>query len=178
MNFNVTNRTLNFLIPLFLTLLVLSFPSNANASTWLFLRNISGVGVFIENLSRHKEEIELSRESLYTNAVTILEKSNIKVYRDSQWKNFFGGAFLKIKVISSKFSDTDRLAVYIDTSVYRPVVIFGGTINQNTSFNSSSWSTGKLFSCSQEEFQKCVQKGVNDLIEIFIKDFKAVNGEE
>ena len=72
----------------------------------------------------------------------------------------------------------DHFAVYVDTAVYRPVVIFGGNVNRNESFNSSSWSAGKLFACSQEEFQTCVQKGVNDLIEIFIKDYKAVNGEE
>ncbi|MGI9534883.1 MAG: hypothetical protein ACR2NW_08020 [Thermodesulfobacteriota bacterium] len=177
MNYNFGVRIQKISILLFFILLTVSFPKTSYSSTWHFLKSISGVGVFFENLSRHKDQIELNEESLYINAVEILEKSNIKVYKDSQWKNNWGGAFLKIKIISSKFNEAEGLAVYIDASVYRPVVIFGGKINQNTSFNSTSWSTGKLFSCSQEEFQTCVQKGVNDLIELFVNDFKAVNGE-
>ena len=178
MNFNIKNRVLNPSILLFFIVLTLTFPISSYASTWLFLKNISGVGVFFENLSKHQDNVELNQESLYLNAVDILEKSNIKVYRDSQWKNFWGGAFLKIKIISSKFTNTDRFAVYIDASVYRPVVIFGGTVNRNASFNSTSWTTGKLFACTQEEFQTCVQKGVNDLVELFVTDYKAVNGEK
>jgi hypothetical protein len=96
--------------------------------------------------------------------------------RNSQWKNNWGGAFVKIKIISSKFKENENFAVYIDMSVYRPVVILGGTINKNEGVNASSWSTGKLFSCSQEDFQACVQKGVNELTDLFINDYKAVNG--
>ena len=168
---------IRFSFSLIFFLLLVSFPATSHATTWLFLKNISGVGVFIENLSREERSKALNQESLYLNIVEILQRSNIKVYERSQWKNFWGGAFIKIKIISSKFKESDRFAVYIDTSVYRPVVIFGGTPDQNKSFNSSSWSTGKLFSCSQEELQTCVQKGVNDLIEFFVSDFKAVNGE-
>ncbi|MGI9554290.1 MAG: hypothetical protein ACR2NC_05135 [Thermodesulfobacteriota bacterium] len=177
MKYNFVIRTPKIPILLLLILLTVSFPSTSYSSTWLFLKSISGVGVFIENLSRHKDSVELNQESLYINAVEILEKANIKVYKDAQWKNNWGGAFIKIKIISSKFNETEGFAVYIDTSVYRPVVIFGGNVNQNTSFNSTSWTTGKLFSCSQEEFQTCVQKGVNDLVELFVNDYKAVNGE-
>lgn len=170
-----------FLKQLSITLVFLfmsvSLPVSSNATPWLFLKNISGVGIFIENLSRDKATTNLNTESLYLNVEDILQKSNIKVYEGSQWQNYWGGSFIKIKIISSKFQGSDNFAVYIDTSVYRPVVIFGGTVNQNKSFNSSSWSTGKLFSCSQEELQTCVQKGMNDLIELFISDFKAVNGE-
>ena len=166
-----------YLFPItFFLLISFSSPEPAYSTTWLFLKNISGVGVFFEVLTRHKDNIELNQDSLYSNATEILAKSNIKVYRDSQWKNNWGGAFLKYKIVTSKFNDTDHFAVYIDASVYRPVVIFGGNVNRNASFNSTSWTSGKLFSCSQEEYQTCVQKGINDLTELFINDYKAVNG--
>ena len=165
-----------FLLSIVVSLSVFALPRNAESQTWLFLKNISGVGLFFENLSRHKESSKLSTESLYDISSDRLEKANIKVYRDSQWKNNWGGGFIKIKVVSSKFKDNEHFAVYIDTSVYRPVVILGSNINQNEGFNASSWSTGKLFTCSKEEFQACVQKGVNELLDLFVNDFKAVNG--
>jgi len=177
MNLYIKRQFQNFSFLLIFLVLSISYPTTSNATPWLFLKNISGVGVFFENLSRDKGKIDLNQDILYGNVVEILQKSNIKVYEGPQWKNFWGGAFIKIKIISSKFKESESFAVYIDASVYRPVVIFGVNINQNKSFNSSSWTTGKLFSCSQEEFQACVQKGVNDLVELFVQDYKAVNAD-
>ena len=164
-------------ILLIFTIAALSFPERSYPTTWLFLRDISGIGLFFENLTRHKNVLKLNTDVLYRNSSKRFQESNIRIYRDSQWKNHWGGAFVKIKIISSKFSETDKAAVYVDFAVYRPVVIFGVTVNQNEAFNSTSWSTGKLFSCSQEEYQGCVQNGINDLIDVFIKDYKTVNGE-
>lgn len=155
---------------------ILIFPKPLHPATWLFLKNISGVGLFFENRTRHKDAKKLNIGSLYDLSKDRFENSNIKIYRDSQWKNNWGGAFIKIKIISSKFKENENFAVFIDTSVYRPVVILGGTINKNEGVNASSWSTGKLFSCSQEEFQACVQKGINELIDLFINDYKSANG--
>ena len=153
-----------------------SFPSTAHSGTWLFLKNISGVGLFFDNLSRHKDSSKLNLETVYELTSDRLEKANIKIYRDSQWKNNWGGAFIKFKIVSSKFKENENFAVYIDTSVYRPVVILGANINRNEGVNASSWSTGKLFTCSQEEFQACVQKGINELVDLFVNDYKSVNG--
>ncbi len=163
-------------IGLIVFFVILIFPKPLHSATWLFLKNISGVGLFFENRTRHKEAKKLNIESLYELSKDRLENSNIKIYRNSQWKNNWGGAFVKIKIISSKFKENENFAVYIDMSVYRPVVFLGGTINKNEGVNASSWSTGKLFSCSQEDFQACVQKGVNELTDLFINDYKAVNG--
>ena len=128
MNLYINKPLQKLSILLITSAITLSFPLYSHATTWLFLKNISGVGVFFENLSTSKGSMELNRDSLYLNAVEILKKSNIKVYDGSQWKNFWGGAFMKIKIISSKFKGSDRYAVYIDTSVYRPVVLFGGNM--------------------------------------------------
>ena len=163
---------------LFITIAALSLPERSYSATWMFLKDISGVGLFFENLTRHRNDLKLNTDVLYRNSSKRFGEANIRIFRDSQWKNHWGGAFVKIKIISSKFTETDRVAVYVDFAVYRPVVIFGGTVNQNEAFNSTSWSTGKLFSCTQEEYQGCVQNGVNDLIDLFIKDFKVVNGEK
>lgn len=162
------------LITVFFTSFIL--PATAESQTWLFLKNISGVGLFFENLSRHKNTSKLNIESLYDLSSDRLEKANIKVYRGSQWKNNWGGGFLKIKIVSSKFKESEQFAVYIDTAVYRPVVILGSNINKNEGVNASSWSTGKLFTCGMKEFQSCVQEGVNELLDLFINDFKVVNG--
>jgi len=157
-------------------LLIIISPKPVHSATWLFLKNISGVGLFFENRTKHKEAKKLNIKSIYELSSDKLEDAKIKVYRDSQWKINWGGAFIKVKIISSKFTGHENFAVYIDTSVYRPVVILGGTINKNEGFNASSWSTGKLFSCNQDEFQECVQKGVNELLDLFVNDFRSVNG--
>lgn len=166
------------IIPLGILLIVVIFisPKPVHPASWLFLKNISGVGLFFENRTQHSEAKKLNIESVYELASDRLQNSKIKVYRDSQWKNNWGGAFIKVKIISSKFTGHDNFAVYIDTSVYRPVVILGETINRNEGVNASSWSTGKLFSCNQENFQTCVQTGINELLDLFINDFKSVNG--
>ena len=156
--------------------LILIFPKPVHSATWLFLKNISGVGLFFENMTKHREAKKLNIDSIYEISSDRLEKAKIKIYRDSQWKNNWGGAFIKVKIISSKFTGHENFAVYIDAAVYRPVVILGSTINKNEGFNASSWSTGKLFSCSRENFQKCVQTGINELLDLFINDFKSVNG--
>ena len=165
-------------VPLGLLLIFLIFitPKPAHSATWLFLKNISGVGLFFENMSRHDEAKKLNIDSINRLSSERLRNASIKVFRDSQWKNNWGGAFIKVKIISSKFKGHDNFAVYIDTSVYRPVVILGETINRNKGVNASSWSSGKLFSCNQEDFQTCVQAGINELLDLFINDFKAVNG--
>ena len=163
-------------IGIFVLFIILISPSPSYSATWLFLKNISGVGLFFENKTKNREAKKLNTESLYEISSDLLEKSNIKVYRDTQWKNNWGGAFIKIKIVSSKFTGHENFAVFVDASVYRPVVILGGTINNNEGFNASSWSTGKLFSCSQENFQKCVQTGINELLQLFVSDFKSVNG--
>lgn len=165
------------LLPAILSLLILFlYPVNSHSATWLFLKNISGVGLFFENMTGDKTAKKLNIESLYDVSSDRLKKSNIKIYRDSQWKNNWGGAFIKTKIISSKFTGHENYAVYIDVSLYRPVVILGSNINKNEGFNASSWSTGKLLSCRQENFQQCVQKGINELLDLFINDFKSVNG--
>ena len=173
MNYSSKNLLTLGLIVFFV---ILIFPKPLHSATWFFLKNISGVGLFFENRTRHKEAKKLNMESLYDLSKDRFENSNIKIYRNSQWKNNWGGAFIKIKIISSKFNEYENFAVYIDTSVYRPVVMLSGTINKNEGVNASSWSTGKLFSCSQEEFQACVQKSLNELIDLFINDYKLVNG--
>ena len=167
-------KNFTFGILLFLLLLIPAKP--AHAATWLFLKNISGVGLFFENMSRHNEARNLNIDSINRISSEKLRNASIKVYRDSQWKNNWGGAFIKFKIISSKFKGHDNFAVYIDAAVYRPVVILGETINRNKGVNASSWSSGKLFSCNQENFQICVQAGINELLDLFINDFKAVNG--
>jgi len=156
--------------------LILVSPKPVNSATWLFLKNISGVGLFFENRTLDKEAKKLNVESIYELSSDRLNNAKIKVYRDSQWKNNWGGAFIKVKIISSKFTGHENFAVYIDISAYRPVVVLGQTINRNEGVNASSWSTGKLFSCTQENFQTCVQKGINELLDLFINDFKSVNG--
>lgn len=170
------SRTKLFCLGIVLFIAILISPVPAHSATWLFLKNISGVGLFFENMSGDKGAKKLNVESIYDISSERLERSKIKVYRDSQWKNNWGGAFIKTKIVSSKFTGHENFAVYIDLALYRPVVILGGTINKNEGFNASSWSTGKLFSCNQEDFQKCVQKGINELLDLFINDFKSVNG--
>ena len=157
-------------------LLILIFPKPVHSATWLFLKNISGVGLFFENRTIDKEAKKLNVENIYELSSDRLEKAKIKVFRDSQWKNQWGGAFIKIKIISSKFTGHENFAVYIDASVYRPVVVLGESINKNKGVNASSWTTGKLFSCNQEKFQTCVQTGINELLDLFIIDFISVNG--
>ena len=173
MNFS-EKKIISFVLLVFVLLLI--FPKPVHSATWLFLKNISGVGLFLENRTIHKEAKKLNIESIYESSSDRLKNAKIKVYRDSQWKNNWGGAFIKVKIISSKFTEHENFAVYIDTSVYRPVVILGATINKNEGVNASSWSTGKLFSCNQKNFQTCVQTGINELLDLFINDYISVNG--
>ena len=80
------------ILSLFLLFLV---PNTAQSQPWFFLKNISGVGLFFENLTRHKDSSKLNLDSLYDISSKRLQKANIKIYRDSQWKNNWGGAFIK-----------------------------------------------------------------------------------
>ena len=107
MNYSSKNLLTLGLIVFFV---ILIFPKPLHSATWLFLKNISGVGLFFENRTRHKEAKKLNMESLYDLSKDRFENSNIKIYRNSQWKNNRGGAFIKIKIISSKFKEYENFA--------------------------------------------------------------------
>ena len=108
MNFS-EKKIISFVLLVFV--LILISPKPVHSATWLFLKNISGVGLFFENRTMHKEAKKLNIESIYESSSDRLKNAKIKVYRDSQWKNNWGGAFIKVKIISSKFTEHENFAV-------------------------------------------------------------------
>lgn len=170
----INKLVLNIFILSFLFFIILE--NNLNASNRYTMKDVSGVAVFVENLSNFISKKDLNLESLEKKASKRLEDSRVRVYEKSQWYNNAGAAYIKFKIITSKFINFSSFVVYIDAEFYRPVALMSKYLGKNESIAASTWSVGKLFSCSEKDFQLCIQMGVNDLADIFISEYKAVNG--
>lgn len=167
-----------FLLKVLVSILLLSFVLSAevkSASSEALLKDISGVALVTEILSNSLNKKSLNVEALEKTLGEKIEDSRISLYKQSQWRNKVGGAYLKIKIVSSKLENFDIHAVYIDLELYRPAMILSPKLGENKSIVASNWSTGKLFPCTSDNFHACVEKASLDLIDIFINEYKAVN---
>ena len=166
---------ISLFLVLFLFLLQTSvFPAYASGEA--HLKDISGVAIFTENFSNSVGKDLLNLKDLEKILEKKLRDSRIDFYEKSQWRNKIGGAYIKFKIVSSKLNKVDSYAVYIDLELYRSVVVLSPKLGENKSIFASTWSTGKLHPCIIEGFQQCIEKGSTDLLNIFINEYKSVNG--
>ena len=167
-----------FLLKVLVSILLLSFATSTevkSASSEALLKDVSGVALVTEFLSNSLNKNSLNIKAFEKVLGDKIEDSRISLYKQSQWRNKVGGAYLKAKIVSSKLQNFDIHAVYIDLELYRPVMILSPKLGENKSIVASNWSTGKLFPCTSEDFQACIEKASLDLIDIFINEYKAVN---
>ncbi len=149
----------------------LAYPLPSSAT----LRGVTGTAVILEEISDSASADGLSKEGLRQFVENRLRDADINVLEERKWFNVFGGSYLYIKVIASKSESENYYAVYIDIDLNRAIVIMGTKLGESISTTGSTWSVGKLFSCSPEVLNECVGKALGELVDLFIEDYKVVN---
>lgn len=167
---------MNRLPSTFLFLIFLSFiPNSSFAYGSHSLRGISGVAVFVENLSNHLSDRQIYLKELRETIHEKIDASDVEVYKRSQWMNRAGGGYIKIRIISSENADKESYAVYLDFEFYRPVTLMANILGMSTLSTASTWSTGKLVACSKKNIAGCIYKNSSELTDIFIEEYLAAN---
>lgn len=161
-----------FLLVSFLFLLPVN---EASAYGTHSLRGVSGVAVFVENLSNHLTDKQIYLQQINNTLEEKLSASNVEVYEQSQWMNRAGAGFIKIRIVSSVLQDHESVAVYLNFEFYRTVKFLSNMLGKSKISTAATWSTGKLMSCKREELYACVYEGTSELADIFIKDYIEIN---
>lgn len=164
------NRTLIVLVSLVLFHSQYAFSYGQHS-----LLGISGVAVFVENLSNEISDEELFVSELEEVISKKIKNSGVVVYKKSEWLNKAGGAYLNIKIISSKSKKNNSYAIYINYEFYRTVMFMSNVMGKTEVANAETWSTGKLMSCEKSNISECVYSGISELTDIFIGQYIDVN---
>ena len=164
------------LISLILILLFLIVsPETSLAGGKETLVDISGVAVMVNEVSATARADGLLESDLKALVISKLEKSGITLFEDREWYSVFGGAYLLVEVIASKYESGVSYAVFIDLELHQTVVLFGKKLGRNITTAAPTWSTGKLLSCPADGIKTCVEASVGELTDMFIKDYLEVN---
>jgi len=156
-------------------LLLIISGSVSYASQKYTLKNISTVAVVI-NISADKDKIhEFDISALKKELEKKLNESRIDTVEYRDWKNNIGGSYLYINIIPSKTYSGDSYAVYIDVELFQAVVLIKSRVEENKVVQGNTWSVGKLLNCKSELMNSCLSENTNQLVDLFIKDFKEVN---
>lgn len=139
------------------------------------LLGISGVAVFVNNMSTELTDKELFLPEIEDTISKKLRNSGVTVYKQSEWLNKAGGAYLSINIVSSKFKRNDSYAIYINFEFYRTVMFMSNMLGKNEVANAETWSTGKLMSCEKNNLNSCIYDGISGLTDIFINQYVDVN---
>lgn len=139
------------------------------------LKGISGVAVVIEDIPDSALADGLSSEKLKAFVEQKLSGAGIAVLDERKWFSVFGGSYLLVEIIASKYTDGASYALFIDTELHQTVVLFGKKLGQNINTAASTWSAGKLISCRTEELLQCTARNLDGLINLFIEDYIVVN---
>lgn len=139
------------------------------------LVDISGVAVVVDEVSATARADGLLEPGVKALVVSRLEKANIPLLEDGEWYSTFGGAYLLVEIIASKYESGASYAVFIDLELHQTVVLFGKKLGRNITTAAPTWSTGKLLSCPADGLKTCVEASVGELTDMFIKDYIEVN---
>ncbi|NIQ14380.1 MAG: hypothetical protein GTO02_08250 [Candidatus Dadabacteria bacterium] len=139
------------------------------------LAGISGVAIFVENLSNELSNKEMFLPEIEQSLSDKFKNSGIKVYKKSEWINRAGGAYIKIKIISSKNIEKDNYAIYLNFEFYRTVMLMSNMLGENKLSTAETWSSGKLMSCEQKSINSCIYGGISELSDIFIEQYLTIN---
>ncbi len=164
------------LVPFLLILLFfLLSPETGLAGGKETLVDISGVAVMVDEVSATARADGLLESDIKALVISKLEKANIMLLEDREWYSVFGGAYLLVEVIASKYESGASYAVFIDLELHQTVVLFGKKLGQNITTAAPTWSTGKLLSCPADGIKTCVETSVGELADMFIKDYIEMN---
>jgi len=169
----MNGKNLHLLIPLFLFVLV--DYSSANAKSSDSLESISGTAILIKEISSTAAKDGLTEDKLYNFLENKLDKANIRLLTTHQWTQVYGGSYLYLKVIASKSESKDIYAVFLDLECIRSVVLIGRKLGDNKIIPAAIWSVSKFLPCNTSELEKCVLKGLDDISDIFIKEYRSAN---
>ena len=142
------------------------------------LVDITGVAVVVEEISDNAIKDGLEPEYLKALVEQKLADADIMVLEERKWFSVFGGAYLLIKFVGSKSQSGEYYISFTDLELHQTVVLFGKKLGENITTAASTWSAGKLYTCSAEKLKDCVGGAVAELTGLFIEDYKTVNSEE
>lgn len=155
--------------------MVLSLGYSAYGAGKDTLVDVTGVAVIVDELSASAREDGLKQDEIKALVEHKLDQANIMLLEDRKWFEVFGGSYLLIKVVASKSTGKDYYAVFLDVELYQTVVLFGKKLGQNITTAASTWSVGKLLSCTTDGLKICVLNNLSDLTDMFIEDYLSVN---
>lgn len=167
----MNGKNLLFLIPLFLFVLV--DYSSANAKSSDSLESISGTAILIKEIGNTAAKDGLTEDKLYNFLENKLDKANIRLLTMHQWTQVYGGSYLYLKVIASKSESKDFYAVFLDLECIRSVVLVGRKLGGNKTIPAAIWSVSKFLPCNTSKLEECVLKGLDDISDIFIKEYRS-----
>ena len=165
---------LNFsvIIVLLLVCVVPSAPaldSDVNRET---LRGLKGVRVLVEDLASEVEKAGLTKNQLQADIEDRLRKAGIKTLTQDECFATPGEPYLYVNInLNSRKADTNVYSFSMDIGVIQNVTLDRDPKQKTYGV---TWSTGGVGSI-EKEFLPRLKDSVDDLLDLFIKSYLAVN---
>lgn len=168
-------RTVNLTFYCFLIALIITPITSLTASPSLSLKGISAVAVRIDHLPEFAKSDGVSEIALKQSAEQQLAEARIKVVEYKDWEKTLGGSYLYIKIVPSRSYSGQKYVIYTEIELYQSVILIKAQIEQNKIIHGNTWSAGILMNCDSISVNTCLLNSLNQLVDIFIKDYKKVN---
>jgi hypothetical protein len=133
------------------------------------LRGIDGVMVIVEILPSLKTD-GLTRNQIYSDVETQLQKAGISVLLEKQWQTIEGRPYLHIEIIGTKIQDNWKFYTYsINVQLLQDVYLARKTASG--ALQASTWSSNH----TGHGYLDDIRIWVKELINVFINAYTSVN---
>ncbi len=170
----VLGRGLNFSVIIVLALVcvvpsALALNTEANRET---LRGLKGVRVLVEDFAPEVEKAGLTKNQLQANIEDKLHKAGIKTLTQDECFAIPGEPYLYVNIsMNLRKADPNVYSFSIDIGVIQNVTLDRDPKQKTYAV---TWSTGGVGSI-EKEFLPRLKDSVDDLVDLFIKSYWAVN---
>jgi hypothetical protein len=168
-------RVIKLIVIYFIISIILAYQAELSASPTLSLKGISAVAVKIDPLPDFAKSDGASEIALKQSAEQQLTDEGIKIVQYKDWEKMLGGSYLYIKIVPSRSYSAEKYVIYTEIELYQAVVLIKAQLEQNRIIHGNTWSAGKLMNCDSISVNTCLLKSLNQLVDIFISDYKKVN---
>jgi hypothetical protein len=137
------------------------------------LAGLQGVYVLVEPLPTWMEQYGATAQKIQTQVELRLRQEGIKVLSKEESDRIIGRAFLCVNVNVKKISNREECPVNCELSLRQDVylareqaILVGGA---------ATWDIGSVGLCSAIQLPEFIKKSINDLLDLFVNDYLAVN---